>query len=281
MGAEEIKDQSRESMRGGQEISRDEIFARTKAMFGEEAMERLYQSRVAVFGIGGVGGHAAEALARSGIGRMDLFDNDTVSLSNLNRQLAATLDTVGQYKTDVMKERIARIHPQAQVRTHHCFYLPENAGQFDLSGYDYIVDAVDTVAAKVEIIVRAQAAGVHVISCMGAGNKFDPSRFRVADIYETRVCPLARIMRRELKARGVKRCPVVYSEEMPRKPEFGADAPEAAGWQSEEERSSLVRPRAVPGSNAFVPAAAGLILAGEVVCTLAKTANREVLEGGR
>ena len=263
-----------------QGISRDEIFARTRAMFGEEAMERLYQSRVAVFGIGGVGGHAAEALARSGIGGIDLYDKDTVSLSNINRQLAATLDTVGQYKTDVMKERIARIHPQAQVRTCHCFYLPENAGQFDLSGYDYIVDAVDTVAAKVELIVRAQAAGVPVISCMGAGNKFDPSGFRVADIYETRVCPLARVMRRELKARGVKRCKVVYSEEAPRRPLFAPDTPEAAGWQSQVEEGERpgVRPRAVPGSNAFVPAVAGLILAGEVVCTLAKREYGEIRE---
>ena len=258
-------------------ISREEIFVRTRALLGGEAMERLYRSKVAVFGIGGVGGHAVEALARSGIGQMDLYDNDTVSLSNINRQLAATLDTVGQYKTDVMKERIARIHPQAQVRVFHCFYLPENAGQFDLSGYDYIVDAVDTVSAKVELIVRAQEAGVPVISCMGAGNKWDPSRFRVADIYETSVCPLARIMRRELRARGVKSCPVVYSEEEPQKPAFAPGRLEADGWQQKEgERTTTgFRARAVPGSNAFVPAVAGLMMAGEVVCTLAGVGRRE------
>ena len=161
---------------------RDEIFARTKAMFGGEAMERLYKAHVAVFGIGGVGGHAVEALARGGIGRLDLYDSDVVSVSNLNRQLAATLDTIGRYKTDVMRERIGRIHPQAEVKAYHCFYLPENADAYDLSGYDYIVDAVDTVAAKVELIVRAQAAGVPVISCMGAGNKLDPARLETADI---------------------------------------------------------------------------------------------------
>ena len=240
---------------------RDEIFARTKAMFGGEAMERLYKAHVAVFGIGGVGGHAVEALARGGIGRLDLYDSDVVSVSNLNRQLAATLDTIGRYKTDVMRERISRIHPQAEVKAYHCFYLPENADAYDLSGDDYIVDAVDTVAAKVELIVRAQAVGVPVISCMGAGNKLDPAQLETADIYETSVCPLARTMRRELKARGVRRCPVVYSKEPARKPAFAPGSAEAAGWESSEGP----RPRAVPGSNSFVPAAAGLILAGYVI----------------
>lgn len=246
-------------------MNREEIFVRTHAMFGEEAMKRLYGASVAVFGIGGVGGHAVEALARAGIGRLDLFDNDVVSVSNINRQLAATLDTVGQYKTDVMKERIAQIHPQAQVNTYHCFYLPENADQYDLSQYDYVVDAIDTVTAKVELVVRAQAAGVPIISCMGAGNKLDPTQFRVADIYQTSVCPLARTMRRELKARGIKKCKVVYSLEPSIRPAFAAGSDEAKAW----EKGTGPRLRAVPGSNSFVPAAAGLILAGEVIREIA------------
>lgn len=236
---------------------RDELFVRSEAMFGREAMERLYGARVAVFGIGGVGGHAVEALARGGIGRLDLFDHDVVSPSNINRQLAATIDTIGRHKTDVMRERIAQIYPQAQVRTHHCFYLPENAETYDLHAYDFIVDAIDTIAAKTELIVRAQAAGTPIISCMGAGNKLDPTQLTVADIYETSVCPLARVMRRELKARGVRRCPVVYSREPAVKPMFAVESAGTAG-----------RPRAVPGSNSFVPAAAGLILAGYVIRTL-------------
>ncbi len=247
-------------------IDREEIFVRTRAMFGDEAMERLYGASVAVFGIGGVGGHATEALARAGIGRLDLFDNDVVSVSNINRQLVATLDTVGQYKTDVMKARIAQIHPQAEVNVYHCFYLPENADQYDLSQYDYIVDAIDTVTAKIELVVRAQAAGVPIISCMGAGNKLDPTQFRVADIHETSVCPLARTMRKELKARGIKGCKVVYSLEPSLRPRFAEGSEEAAGWQKAEG----ARPRAVPGSNSFVPATAGLILAGEVIKDLTK-----------
>ncbi len=249
-------------------MNRDEIFARTRAMFGDEAMERLYGASVAVFGIGGVGGHAAEALARAGVGRLDLYDNDVVSVSNINRQLVATLDAVGRYKTDVMRDRIAQIHPQAVVCTYHCFYMPDNADQYDLSQYDYIVDAIDTVAAKIELVIRAQAAGVPIISCMGAGNKLDPTRFRVADIYETSVCPLARTMRRELKARGIKRCKVLYSLEPSIKPNFAAGSAEAAGWQKKEAHSAP-RPRAVPGSNSFVPATAGLILAGQVIRDLA------------
>lgn len=265
---------------------REEIFVRTQAMFGEEAMKRLYHAQVAVFGVGGVGGHAVEALARGGIGRLDLFDNDVVSISNLNRQLAATLDVVGQYKTDVMRERIRRIHPQAEVRVYHCFYLPENADQYDLGIYDYVVDAVDTVAAKVELIVRAQAAGTPVISCMGAGNKLDPTQLQIADIYETSVCPLARTMRRELKARGIRRCPVVYSKEPALRPSFAPGSAESAGWEpakagaASDDSSgagashspclaSASRPRAVPGSNSFVPASAGLILAGYVLRELA------------
>ena len=244
---------------GGNRISRDDIFVRTRAMFGDEAMERLYKASVAVFGIGGVGGHAVEALARAGIGRLALFDSDAVALFNLNRQLAATLDSLGRYKTDVMRERILSINPEARVETYHCFYLPENADQYDLAPYDYIVDAVDTVAAKVELIVRAKRSGVPVISCMGAGNKLDPTRFRVADIYETSVCPLARVMRRELKAKGIKSCKVVYSTEPPIRPSFSP---------ADGSRPDGVR-RDVPGSNSFVPAAAGLILAGAVIRDIA------------
>lgn len=261
-------------------MNQDDIFVRTRAMFGDDAMERLYHASVAVFGLGGVGGHAAEALARAGIGRIDLYDNDVVSVSNMNRQLVATLDTVGRYKTDVMKERIASIHPQAQVEVYHCFYMPDNAGEYDLSRYDFVVDAIDTVTAKVELIVRAQAAGTRIISCMGAGNKLDPTQFRVADIYETQVCPLARTMRRELKKRGVVSCPVVYSTEPALRPTFSGGSAEAAGWDSSrvgmsgsgeasEREARQPRPRAVPGSNSFVPATAGLILAGYVIRQLA------------
>lgn len=257
---------------------REEIFARARALFGGEAMERLYGARVAVFGVGGVGGYAVEALARGGIGRLDLFDHDVVTVSNINRQLAADLDTVGQYKVDVMRERIARIHPQAQVQVYRCFYLPENADDFDLGLYDYVVDAVDTVAAKVELVVRSQAAGTPVISCMGAGNKLDPTQLQVADIYETSVCPLARVMRRELKARGVAHCPAVYSREPARRPRSAAERREgaaggpaacgesAAGALGEE---AGLRARTAPGSNSFVPAAAGLILAGYVIREIA------------
>ena len=263
-------------------MNREEIFARTRAMFGDEAMESLYSAKVAVFGIGGVGGHAVEALARAGVGRLDLFDNDVVSVSNINRQLVATLDTVGQYKTDVMRDRIAQIHPQAEVRCYHCFYMPEVADQYDLSQYDYIVDAIDTVTAKIELIVRAQAAGVPIISCMGAGNKLDPTQFRIADIYQTTVCHLARTMRKELKARGIKKCKVLYSLEPSIKPTFAAGSEEAAGWQQTKKQEDISagdgkeaaaektpRPRAVPGSNSFVPATAGLILAGQVIRDLA------------
>ena len=259
-------------------MNRDEIFARTRAMFGDEAMDRLYGAKVAVFGIGGVGGHAVEALARAGVGRLDLFDNDVVSVSNINRQLVATLDTVGQYKTDVMRDRIAQIHPQAEVNCYHCFYMPEVADQYDLSQYDYIVDAIDTVTAKIELIVRAQVAGVPIISCMGAGNKLDPTQFRIADIYQTTVCHLARTMRKELKARGIKKCKVLYSLEPSIKPTFAAGSEEAAGWQQTKKQEVISagdekeavaekspRPRAVPGSNSFVPATAGLILAGQVI----------------
>lgn len=228
-----------------------EIFSRTRLLIGEEALKRLRESTVAIFGVGGVGGYVAEALVRSGVGGFDLIDNDTVSISNLNRQIIATGHTIGRYKTDVMRERILSVNPEARVEVHQCFYLPETSAAFDFSRYSYVVDAVDTVTAKIDIVLRAQAAGVPVISAMGAGNKLDPTRFQVADLYETSVCPLAKVMRRELKKRGVERLKVVYSTEEPIRPK-GQDA--AAR---------------VPGSIAFVPSVAGLIAAGEVIKDLA------------
>ena len=231
-------------------------FSRTERLVGSEALDILKTSRVAVFGIGGVGGYTVEALARSGVGSFLLVDNDTVSLTNLNRQIIATTDTLGKDKVDVMKERIVSINPDAQVEIRKCFYLPETADSFDLSGYDYIVDAVDTVTAKIDLIVRASQLGVPVISAMGAGNKLDPTRFEVTDIYKTSVCPLAKVMRRELKKRHIKKCKVVYSKEQPVKPVTDID-----------EQSSK---KSIPGSIAFVPSVAGLIIAGEVVKDLIK-----------
>lgn len=220
----------------------EERFSRTAALFGEDVVEKLKKSRVAVFGLGGVGGYVVEALARSGVGRLVLFDSDTVAESNINRQLIALKSTVGRYKTDVWRERIADISPDTDVVTHCVFYLPENADEYDLSDCDYIVDAVDTVSAKLEIITRADRLGIPVISAMGTGNKTDPERLETTDIYKTSVCPLARVMRRELRARGVKSLKVVYSKEEPKK--------------------GLGR---TPASCAFVPSAAGLIIAGNVV----------------
>lgn len=237
-----------------------EQFARTALLLGEEGVERLGKAKVAVFGIGGVGGHAVEALARSGVGQFLLVDSDRVALSNLNRQIIATLDTVGRYKTEVMKERILSINPKACVETRECFFLPENAETFDFSCLDYVVDAVDTVTAKLELVMRSASCGVPIISSMGAGNKLDPSRFEVADIYETSVCPLARVMRRELKARGIEHLKVVYSKEEARKPAAVPEAAKEGGGQR----------RAVPGSVAFVPSVAGLIMAGEVIKDLVK-----------
>ena len=243
-----------------------EQFSRTKILMGSEAMNRLAHARVAVFGVGGVGGYVCEALARSGVGALDLIDNDTVCLSNINRQIIATRKTVGRYKTEVMKERILDINPAAIVRDYQCFFLPENAGQFPFDEYDYVVDAVDTVTAKIEIIMRAQAYHVPVISSMGAGNKLDASAFRVADIYETKVCPLARVMRRELKKRNVEHLKVVYSEEEPIKQ--AVENVNACIMTAAEETVNPPR-RATPGSVAFVPSVAGLIIAGEVVKDLA------------
>lgn len=227
-------------------------------------MEQLARARVAVFGVGGVGGYVVEALARSGIGALDLIDSDTVSLSNINRQILATHSTVGRYKVDVAEERIRDINPDCVVRVYRMFLLPENADTFDFSAYDYVVDAIDTVTAKIELVMRCAAAGTLLISSMGAGNKLDPSAFRVADIYQTSVCPLAKVMRHELKKRGIKRLKVVYSEEKAMTPL----AEEAAAQAEEDEGSegrTAVRRRAIPGSTAFVPSVAGLIAAGEVI----------------
>ena len=236
-----------------------ESLIRTGMLIGEEALEKLAASRVAVFGVGGVGGYVTEALARSGVGALDLIDHDTVAESNLNRQIIALRSTIGRYKVDVMKERIADIHPDCTVRTHNIFYLPETEAQFDFTEYDYVVDAIDTVAGKLSLIEHAQAAGTPIISAMGAGNKLDPTGFKVADIYKTNGCPLARVMRRECKARGVKSLKVVYSEEKPLQPQ-----------QIAEPAEELHGRRSTPGSIAFVPAAAGLVIAGEVIRDLIK-----------
>lgn len=224
-----------------------EQFTRTELLLGQEAMDRLRHSHVAVFGIGGVGGYAAEALARAGIGRLDLIDHDKVSITNINRQIIASFDTIGKDKADVMKDRIMSVNPGAVVSVFKCFYLPENADAFDLGKYSYVVDAVDTVTAKIELAVRAKEVGVPVISCMGTGNKLNPFRFEIADIYSTSVCPLAKVMRRELRKRNVPRLKVLYSKEEPIKK-----------YLSEQGR-------AVPGSISFVPSAAGLMIASEVV----------------
>lgn len=241
-------------------------FSRTELLLGKEAMQRLEGARVAVFGIGGVGGYVCEALARSGVGALDLVDNDKVCLTNLNRQIIATRKTVGRYKTEVMKERILDINPKAKVEIHNCFFLPENANEIPFEEYDYIVDAVDTVTAKISLVMKAKECNVPIISSMGAGNKLDASQFKVADIYKTKVCPLAKVMRRELKKRGVKKLKVVYSEEQPTRPKEDMSigcrtnciCPPGAKHKCTERRD-------IPGSVAFVPAVAGLIIAGEVV----------------
>ena len=246
-------------------------FSRTQLLLGEENMNRLSEAKVVIFGIGGVGGYVAEALARSGVGSFVLVDDDKVCLTNINRQIIATHKTVGQYKVDVMKERILDINPKAEVEVRKCFYLPENAHEFDFSTYSYVVDAVDTVTAKIEIIMRAQAAGIPVMSSMGAGNKLDPTKFQVADIYKTSMCPLARVMRQELKKRRVKRLKVVYSTEKPTRPiedmsiscRTNCICPPGAAHKCTERRD-------IPGSIAFVPSVAGLILAGEVIKDLCK-----------
>lgn len=246
-------------------------FSRTELLLGKDAMERLSDARVAVFGVGGVGGYVVEALVRSGIGSIDLIDNDKVCLTNLNRQIIATRSSIGQYKVDVMYERIMDINPECQVHVHKCFYLPETQKDFDFSKYDYVVDAVDTVTAKIALVMQAKEANVPIICSMGAGNKLNPAAFEVADIYKTSVDPLARVMRRELKKRGIKKLKVVYSKEEPlisivpecKTSDKSAAESIAADHQMQEFKAE--KRRATPGSTAFVPSAAGLIIASEVV----------------
>ena len=246
-------------------------FSRTELLLGKAAMEYLAGCRIAVFGIGGVGGYVCEALARSGVGTFDLIDDDKVCLTNINRQIIATRKTVGQYKADVMKDRILDINPQAEVNIYKCFFLPENAADFPFDKYDYVVDAIDTVTAKIELVMQCQKMGVPIISSMGAGNKLDASAFRVADIYQTRVDPLARVMRRELKRRGVKKLKAVYSEEQPIRPiEDMAISCRAHCICPPGTKRHCTDRRDIPGSTAFVPSVAGLIIAGEVIQDLTK-----------
>ena len=269
----------------------EEQFSRTQLLIGAEALQRLHRSKVAVFGVGGVGGYVVEALVRSGVGSLELIDNDTVSVSNLNRQIIATYDTIGRYKTEAASERARSINPAAAVICRNCFYLPENAAEFDFASYDYVVDAVDTVTAKLDIIERCVKAGVPVISSMGAGNKLDPSGFHVMDLSKTKNDPLAKVMRRELRKRGIEHLKVVCSEEQPLMPTAHMNEESAQSGENSKaiaaENSGMIeetamktpknagidvkpaRRRAVPGSMAFVPAAAGLVIAGEIVRDLA------------
>lgn len=235
----------------------NEQFSRSAMLLGDEAMEKIVHSRVALFGLGGVGGYVLEALVRGGVGSLDLVDKDTVSVSNLNRQILATHETVGMEKTQAAYLRAKAIHPEVNIRLYPMFYTAETAGEFDFSQYDYIVDAIDTVSAKISLAVEAAKAGTPIISCMGTGNKLNPAALQVADLSKTSVCPLARVMRRELGKRGIRHMKVVYSQEEPRKPE---------GW---EEEAAALGKRQIPGSTPFVPGAAGLILASEVLKDLA------------
>ncbi len=231
-------------------------FSRTQLLLGSEGMDRLKNARVAVFGVGGVGGFAAEALVRSGVGHIDLIDNDTVSLTNLNRQIIALHSTIGRYKTEVARERFLDINPELDINIYNIFYTPETSSMFDFTKYDLIIDAIDSVTGKIELVMQADKAGTEIICSMGAGNKLHPELFEIADIYKTSVCPLARVMRTELKKRGIKKLKVVYSKEPPIKPLPSSEDPGVR--------------RSLPGSTSFVPSAAGLILAGEVVRTLIK-----------
>lgn len=244
-------------------------FSRTQLLLGRDAMEKLAHARVAVFGIGGVGGYTVEALVRSGIGGIDLIDDDKVCLTNINRQIYATRKTIGQYKVDVAAERIAEINPEVVVHTYKTFFTPETAGEFDFSAYDYVVDAIDTVTGKIELVMQAEKAGVPIICSMGAGNKLNPAAFEVADIYKTSVCPLAKVMRHEMKKRGIKHLKVVYSKEKPIKPEDDLSISCKTGCVCPPGtvRKCTAR-RQVPGSTAFVPSVVGLIIAGEIVTDL-------------
>jgi len=249
----------------------ENAFSRTELIFGADALKRLKDSRVAVFGVGGVGGYVVEGLARSGVGALDLIDHDTVSISNLNRQIIALHSTVGKYKVEVAAERVRDINPDCEVRAYSVFYLPETKDSFDFRDYDYVVDAIDTVTGKLALIEEARACGVPVICSMGAGNKTDPTCFRVADLYETSVCPLARVMRRECKKRGIDRLKVVYSTEAPVSPAV-PDLPDGQPAENTAEGSSFVK--AVPGSVSFVPSVAGLIIAGEVIKDLIRSTKK-------
>ena len=254
-------------------------FQRTRTLIGDEALKRLQNAKILVFGVGGVGGYVCEALARAGVGHVDIVDKDVVDVTNINRQIIATHDTIGKPKVEVAAARMKSINPGMEVGAMQCFYLPENADDFDFSKYSYVVDAVDTVTAKIEIIMRAKACNVPVISCMGAGNKLDPTKFRVADIYKTNMCPLAKVMRREMKKRGVKKLKVVYSEEKALRPledmsiscRTNCICPPGAARKCTERRD-------IPGSVAFVPSVAGLILAGEVIKDLSGVRERRQLQ---
>ena len=241
-------------------------FSRTELIFGKEAMDKLQSSRVAVFGVGGVGGYAVEALARSGIGALELIDDDKVCLTNIHRQIIATRSTVGSYKVDAAEERIRDINPDCKVVKHKTFYMPDTAGEFDFTRYDYIIDAIDTVTGKLSLALNAQTAGTPIISSMSAGNKADPAAFEVADIYETSVCPLAKVMRYECRKRGIKKLKVVYSKEKPIRPleDMAISCREHCVCPPDTARKCTVR-RDIPGSNAFVPSVVGLIIAGEVI----------------
>ena len=257
-------------------------FSRTELLLGRDAMERLSKARVAIFGIGGVGGYAVEALARSGVGTLDLIDDDKVCLTNINRQIIATTSTIGKYKVDVAEERIKSINPHAVVHTYKTFYMPDTAKEFDFSQYDYVIDAIDTVTGKLMLVEQAEASHTPIISSMGAGNKLDPAAFEVTDIYKTSVCPLAKVMRRELKKRGVKKLKVVYSTEQPVEQQEDMSiscrknciCPPGAKHKCTERR-------AIPGSIAFVPSVAGLILAGEIVKDLTVMPPKKVEEQGQ
>ena len=233
-------------------------FSRSRMIFGAAGMEKLKNSRVAVFGIGGVGGYAVEALARGGVGALDLFDSDKICATNINRQIIATVKTIGEYKVDAAKNRVLDINPEASVNTGKLFFLPENSSEVDFTVFDYIIDAIDTITGKIELVLKAREYGVPIISSMGTGNKINPEKFEIADIYETSVCPLARIMRRELKKRGVEKLKVVYSKEA-LKP-----------CETDPENEKTMSRRQIPGSVSFTPAAAGLIMAGEVIKYLTK-----------
>lgn len=265
-------DSSLECEKNHNSFDGEEVFSRTRMLLGNEAMDRLSKARVAVFGVGGVGGYIAEALARSGVGNIELIDSDRVSMSNINRQIIATLDTVGRFKTEVMRERIMSINPMANVNVRNMFFLPENSHEFDFTQYDYVVDAVDTVTAKLSIVMKCDETNVPVISSMGAGNKLNPTMFEVADIYKTSVCPLAKVMRQELKKRGIKKLKVVYSKEIPVKPletnekVMGRDNEICDDGQGQAASSFKKIP---PASIAFVPSVVGLIIASEVVKDIA------------